>query len=99
MLFEGNARIAGRYFKTPLGKLKKNYAADVIITDYIPPTPVNEGNINSHILFGMNGRSVITTICAGRILMKDRQLSVCDEEEEMAKVREGAERLACRING
>ena len=99
MLFEGNARIAGRYFKTPLGKLKKNYAADVIITDYIPPTPVNEGNINSHILFGMNGRSVITTICAGRILMKDRQLSVCDEEEEMAKVREGAERLARRING
>ena len=99
MLFEGNAGIAGRYFKTPIGKLKEGYAADVIITDYIPLTPMNASNINSHVLFGMNGRSVVTTICAGKILMKDRELKVADEEKVLSEVREGAGKLAARING
>ena len=99
MLFEGNARIAGRYFSTPLGKLKEGYAADIIITDYIPLTPMDASNINSHVLFGMSGRSVITTICGGKILMKDRELKVADEEKVLSKVREGAARLAARING
>ncbi|KAI4448229.1 5'-deoxyadenosine deaminase [Eubacterium plexicaudatum ASF492] len=38
MLFENNARIANRYFKTPLGVLKEGAAADVIVVDYDPPT-------------------------------------------------------------
>ena len=55
MLFENNAKIAGRYFKSPLGVLKKGAAADVIIADYDPLTPMNESNVNGHILFGMTG--------------------------------------------
>lgn len=62
MLFEGNARIANRYFKKPLGVLKEGAAADVIVTDYIPLTPMNADNVNGHILFGMTGRSVVTTV-------------------------------------
>ena len=53
MLFENNAKIAGRYFKRPLGVLKKGAAGDVIVTDYIPNTPMGKDNINSHVLFGM----------------------------------------------
>ena len=71
----------------------------MIITDYIPLTPMNASNINSHVLFGMNGRSVVTTICAGKILMKDRELKVADEEKVLSEVREGAGKLAARING
>lgn len=99
MLFSGNPQIANRYFKTPLGVLKKGAAADVIITDYIPRTPMDETNLNGHMLFGMNGRSVITTVCAGKVLMKDRVLTQIDEEAELAKVREGAKRLWKKING
>ena len=99
MLFEGNAKIAGRYFKRPLGILKAGAAADVIITDYIPPTPMNADNVNGHILFGMTGRSVVTTVANGKMLMKDRRCTGFDEEEILAKVREGAVRLAKSING
>ena len=98
MLFEGNARIAGRYFKRPLGVLKEGAAADVIVTDYIPSTPMDGDNANSHILFGMTGRSVVTTVANGRVLMENRVLTVCDEEEVLARVREGARELAKRIN-
>jgi len=56
MLFEGNAKIANRYFKKQLGVLKEGAAADVIVIDYDPLTPMNESNINGHLMFGVNGR-------------------------------------------
>ena len=99
MLFQGNARIANRYFEKKLGVLEKGAAADIIITDYIPPTPMNAGNLNGHMLFGMNGRSVITTVGNGKILMKNRELQGIDEERCLAKIREGAARLEKKING
>ena len=99
MLFQGNARIANRYFEKKLGVLEKGAAADIIITDYIPPTPMNAGNLNGHMLFGMNGRSVVTTVGNGRVLMKNRELQGIDEERCLAKIREGAARLEKKING
>lgn len=99
MLFENNPKIASRYFKRPLGVLQEGAAADAIVVDYIPPTPLTADNVNSHILFGMNGRHVVTTIASGRVLMKDRELLVCDEQEMMDKIRTGAAELARRING
>ena len=99
MLFQGNARIANRYFEKKLGVLEKGAAADIIITDYIPPTPMNAGNLNGHMLFGMNGRSVVTTVGNGKILMKNRELQGIDEERCLAKIREGATRLEKKING
>ena len=99
MLFQGNARIANRYFEKKLGVLEEGAAADIIITDYIPPTPMNAGNLNGHMLFGMNGRSVVTTVGNGKILMKNRELQGIDEERCLAKIREGAARLEKKING
>lgn len=99
MLFQGNARIANRYFEKKLGVLEKGAAADIIITDYIPPTPMNASNLNGHMLFGMNGRSVVTTVGNGKILMKNRELQGIDEERCLAKIREGAARLEKKING
>lgn len=98
MLFEGNARIANRYFKKPLGVLKKGAAADVIVTDYNPLTPMNADNVNGHILFGMTGRSVVTTVANGKVLMKDRILTGIDEEKVMADCRQAAAELAHSIN-
>ena len=99
MLFEGNAKIANRYFKKQLGVLKEGAAADVIVTDYIPLTPMDASNVNGHILFGMTGRSVVTTVCNGKVLMKDRELVGMDEEKILYEVREEAKKLAHSING
>ncbi|OOB78491.1 MAG: chlorohydrolase [Epulopiscium sp. Nuni2H_MBin003] len=98
MLFVNNPIIANRYFSKPLGILKKGAAADVIILDYVAPTPLNADNINSHILFGMTGRHVVTTIGNGKVLMKDRVLQHLDEEKIMADCRASAEQLAKSIN-
>ena len=99
MLFENNAAIANRYFKTPLGVLKEGAAGDVIVVDYNPPTQLDAFNINGHILFGMTGRDVVTTVANGRVLMKDREIKVIDVEEAMAKCREESAKLWHSING
>ena len=99
MLFENNAAIANRYFKAPLGVLKEGAAADVIVVDYIAPTHLDENNINGHIMFGMTGRDVVTTIANGKVLMKDREVTVVDVEEAYAKCRESSAKLWKSING
>lgn len=99
MLFENNAVIANRYFKRPLGVLKEDAAADVIVVEYDPPTCLDGGNINGHILFGMTGRDVVTTIGNGKVLMKDREVKVADTKKVMAECRAEAEKLWRSING
>ena len=98
MLFEGNREIAGRYFEKQLGILKPGASADVIVLDYDPLTPMNADNVNGHLLFGTNGNSVVTTVCNGKMLMKDREILVCDAEKIMADCRQAAKELADDIN-
>lgn len=98
MLFEGNARIANRYFETPLGVLKEGAAADIVVADYDPLTPLTANNINSHMVFGMNGSKVVTTMINGKLLMKDRELLHIDEAKVMADCRQQAQALADSIN-
>ncbi len=99
MLFENNAKIAARYFNDPLGVLKAGAAADVIVMDYKPFTPFGAENIDGHIIFGMAGRQCETTMCAGKILMKDRELVGIDEEAVNAKTLEVSRALWKRVNG
>ena len=79
--------------------LKEGAAADVIVIDYDPLTPMNESNINGHLMFGVNGSMVQTTVCNGKVLMKDREVLVCDEAKVMADCRQAAKELADDING
>jgi putative selenium metabolism protein SsnA len=93
MLFENNLKIAEKYFDKPLGKLRAGAYADVIVVDYFPPTQLNADNVNSHLLFGVNGRSVETTIINGQVLMEHRKLTFLDEQAICAKSRELAEKV------
>lgn len=97
MLFENNSTIAGRIFPRPLGRLVPGAYADVIVVDYHPPTPLHYENINAHLLFGVSGRSVDTTIINGRIVMENRKLTMIDEEAVCARSRELAARVWARF--
>lgn len=97
MAFENNRKISAKYFNKETGILKKGAYGDVIIVDYDPLTPLNETNINSHITFGMVGRSVTHTIVNGKVLMKDRELQGIDEKQIFVKSRELASKLWNRI--
>jgi putative selenium metabolism protein SsnA len=93
MQFDNNARIMANYFAPPLGQLKAGAAADLIVVDYDPPTPLTAENFYGHMVFGMTESVVETTIVAGKVLMQDRKLLAIDEEEVKAKARELAAKL------
>jgi putative selenium metabolism protein SsnA len=76
-----NARLAERFFPgEQLGELSIGAAADIIFVDYHPFTPLTDGNLPWHILFGFEASMVTTTIVAGNVLMRDRQLLTLDEK-------------------
>jgi len=83
-----NAALAGQSFPgAALGVLGVGAHADLILVDYHPTTPMTPGNLPWHILFGFHESMVTTTIVAGRVLMKDRQLLTLDEGEITARAR------------
>jgi putative selenium metabolism protein SsnA len=92
-----NARIAGLFFPNPLGELSVGAYADVIILDYVPTTPMDVGNLPWHLIFGMDGGQVRTTIVGGKVLMKDRELLTLDEEAICARSRELAQKVWARM--
>lgn len=96
-MFENNRKIAQKYFSGDLGILRAGALADVIVVDYNPLTPMNENNINSHILFGFTGKDVVTTIIDGKVIMQDRKLVGINEKEIFKISREVAKKLWDRM--
>ena len=88
MATKNNARTARVFFPDPLAELTPGACADILFLDYDPPTPLTEGNLPWHLVFGMDGAQVSTTIVAGRVLMHNRELTTLDEERIAAKARE-----------
>ncbi|XMB67135.1 putative aminohydrolase SsnA [Mycoplasmatota bacterium zrk1] len=97
MLFDNNRKIAERFFNKPLGVIEKGAYADIIIVDYDSLTPINENNINSHLLFGVMGRNVDSTMINGEFVMFNREIINVDEKAILAKSREVASRFWERV--
>ncbi len=80
MAWDNNARLMERFFPDiRIGEISAGAAADLIIVDYQPFTPLTAGNLPWHLLFGFEASMITTTICAGQVLMRDRQLLTLDE--------------------
>ncbi|HEX7593205.1 MAG TPA: hypothetical protein VF429_03465 [Anaerolineae bacterium] len=90
---ENNAKIAQVFWKPRVGELSVGAFADLILLDYVPYTPLTAGNFPWHLIFGMDGTHVTHTICAGRLLMKDRVLLTLDEQAIAARAKEAAKRV------
>ena len=100
MAWDHNARIVRTFFPglgAQIGLLAVGAPADVVLVDYEPPTPLTAGNLPWHMLFGMDGTGVDTTIVAGRVLMRHRELLTLDEAAIAAHARELAGKLWKRI--
>ncbi len=89
LAYANNARLARLFWPdAPVGELSVGAYADLIFLDYHPFTALAPGNLPWHILFGMGGSLVTTTIVGGKVLMRDRQLLTLDEAAIAARARE-----------
>jgi cytosine/adenosine deaminase-related metal-dependent hydrolase len=86
-----NPRLASRLWGFPVGTLEEGAAADVILVDYDPPTPMDASNALGHLLFGISQAPVDSTICGGRVLLRGGRLQLdLDERELLARARASA---------
>ena len=91
MAFQNNREIANRFFSRTLGVLQAGAVADLIVVNYYPPTPITKDNAYFHILFGIEGSMVDTTIIGGKILMENQEITSLDYERISIRVKEQAE--------
>ncbi len=103
LAFQNNARIIDAVFRPfnadfpRVGELSVGAAADIVLLDYQPPTPMSGGNFPWHLIFGMDGQHVNSTMVAGRWLMRNRQLLTLDEARIHARARELSQALWLRM--
>ena len=98
MLFRNNAAMCARYLSRPVGILKPGALADIAVFDYAPFTPFSDANVDGHMIFGFQGRMCTHTVINGRLLMRDRKLTACDEDALNDRIREAAVRLWSELN-
>jgi len=89
LAYASNGRLAQIFWpEQRLGELTEGAMADLVFVDYQPTTPLSAENLPWHILFGLEASMITSTVCAGRVLMRDRELLTLDEEAITARSRE-----------
>jgi 5-methylthioadenosine/S-adenosylhomocysteine deaminase len=76
-----------------VGSLEPGKRCDCILVDLDAPHLHPRHSLVSHLIYSAQAADVHTTIVAGRVLMRDRELLTVDLPETYAKVAESAERL------
>ena len=87
MAVQNNRQLAAQFFAKPVGIVAAGAYADLILLDYYPTTPLKAENLPWHILFGVSGGHVHSTICHGQVLMRNRTLLTLDEAAITARSR------------
>jgi putative selenium metabolism protein SsnA len=77
--FLNNPTIVKKVFGMDIGRIEPGAKADLILVDYFPPTPIHDGNLFSHLLFGIANAPVDSLMVNGRWVMQDKHLVNVDE--------------------
>jgi 5-methylthioadenosine/S-adenosylhomocysteine deaminase len=76
------------------GEIREGKLADILLLDLKSPSFTPNHNLISNIVYSANGSCVDTTICDGRILMRDKEVE--DEQEVLKQAQEVAMDLVNR---
>lgn len=75
------ALVANQFGGLRAAEIAVGAAADLMLVDYQPITPLTAGNLPWHILFGFQESMITATIVRGKLLMQNRELLTLDEEK------------------
>jgi putative selenium metabolism protein SsnA len=92
------ATVTGSLFGEPaLGTLDPGAPADLTVLEYRSPTPVDDGNLEGHYIFGLGAWAVRDVMVAGRWVIRNRMHQLVDETELAARCKEAAPHLWARM--
>lgn len=89
--------VASQFFPDPIGALEPGSAADLMILNYDPPTPLTADNLAWHWMFAMTSQNVESVMIHGSWVIRKGEFCGIDEEKIRAEAREEARRLWDRM--
>ncbi len=96
-MLAAGARRASQDLDLTLGVLRPGAAADIVVTDYQPSTPMTAGNLAGHLLFALDSRQVRDVMINGRWVVRERTVITTDETADRRQAVETAGRLWKRM--
>lgn len=84
-------RLAAEVFGLPIGPLRAGAAADLLVVDYAPPSPLDAATLASHLVFGMSSRDVESVMIDGMWRLWKRQPLTVDPASVMKTAREATQ--------
>ena len=87
----GGAKALG--MEDRIGSLEAGKRADVIIIDLQQPKTQPVYSVESAVIYAASGNSVVTTICDGKVLMRNRKVLTVDVPAVVAKAKEYRDRV------
>jgi len=91
----GGARVLG--MEDRIGTLEPGKRADVIVIDLQQPKSQPVYAVESAIVYAASGSSVVTTICDGKVLMRNRKVLTVDVPAVLAKAREYRDKVRASL--
>lgn len=92
-----SARFASRCLGVKLGVLEAGAAADLVLTNYQPATPLTADNLVGHLVYAMGSEFVRDVMIDGQWCLRDGEVVTCDEETVRGQSREVASSLYSRM--
>jgi putative selenium metabolism protein SsnA len=98
-LLEGGQRLASELFGVPFGSLSPGCAADLIVCDYVAPTPLSSANLGDHLLSGLQPAMMTGVMAAGRWICRNGVPVNVDVEAVYSRARQVAAAVWRRMRG
>ena len=92
-LLQNGQQTISEIFGKKFGLLQKGSPADIVVLDYLPPTPMTVENLAGHFLFGMNSSMVESVMIDGKWVVKNRVLVGFDVESVYEKSKKVAKKM------
>jgi putative selenium metabolism protein SsnA len=98
-MLAASARRASMSLGVTVGQLSVGAAADVVVTDYVPFTPLTAENLAAHVIFALGPQQVRHVAVDGRWALRDRKVVCCDETAVRQQAATTARQLWKRMAG
>jgi putative selenium metabolism protein SsnA len=85
LLYKNNPAIGSTLFSQPVGTLAPGSAADFLLLDYTPPTPLDSSNLIGHMTFGISRVRPDEVHIGGKCIIKHGEFTSLDIKEIAAK--------------